>query len=309
MKDKPVESNIISMLTTDFTKGLFVGDETRRNDDQVAQTEKRLALKSTTKLAPISSSFNEIPDLFKENGLFEGIPMTFDLYQKIAAQYPIDQPGLFNEYLKTEPITSADQLATFFSAKTQNRGIYLFALFRDYLSRKYKRLSPIPGDFWFDGVKQFGSVSKLMVNEGRFNQLFQGTKDSKIEPQVQDFPDAQWRPMTEAEQAIVLRAMNDPVGTNDPLISKLRLYIYGIFFDFYDWRGFRFNIPADPTQIPPGQIYLGGRYVPQEPQKPWPPGVINYVLFTEGPNGPHWDPQYAANWTGHRDPSDAIQPT
>jgi len=319
MKDKPVEANIISLVTTSFSKGLFQNDTTKRDADQVATTQKRLEIQAASRANTVSynQEFKEIPDLFRAHGLFEGIPITWDIYKKITDQYPSDQPGLFNSYLSTERLTSPDQLSIYFNAPFKfKKGKFLLAIFQDYVSRQAKSNIIGHADWYFGGVLKFGSISKILLDEGWFNgsitNSLGGTVDDKIEPQTYD--NGNWRRATTDEEAklkdFVVNYPNGNVnGVNDDLLRRMRFYVYGAPFDLYNWIGSRYLIPADPTLTPPGQIYQGGIWIPPQPPKPWPPGVINYVLFTGGPNGAHWDPQYAASWTGHRDPSDAIQPS
>lgn len=317
MKEKAVESNVISMVTTSFTQGLFANNATQRNAAQVAATEKRLQVQTQgrSNTASFSQDFKTIPDLFVKGGLFEGIQMNLTLYNKLAAMYPPDQPGYFNEFIRVNNLKTQKDLDEFFKvpklpAQNFNRGKYLFALYLDYLSRQRHGDNSIQaGDFWFFGIKKFGPLSKIMVSDGRFNGVYNNSPDDLIQPQVQDQKGGSWRLMNDDEQAQIFNAIYYNIVSPFTQTGRYRLYFYGEFHDLYYWRGNRFPIPQDPTSGPPGWVYQGGRWFPPEPTQPWPPGVINWILFTDGPDGPHWDPQYDPNYTGPRLPSDAIQPS
>jgi hypothetical protein len=256
-KNNQVEGALFDMITSDYTQGLFAGDDTQRNAEEVAREQRRLdaANNNRANTTPnMASNFSDVRDLFRASGLFEGIAMNVTVYNKLVKLYPDTVPGHFNNYLAgfkrmANPMTQP-VLDEHFSSSA-NKGDFLLMLFRDYLVKNYSRwptIWPGRGDMYYDGVKQFGSISKILVFSTFGGDITDKGRTDKFEAVIQERDNGPWRKTTESEDAIMKTALATNVG--DPLVGKIFLDCYGVKLRYYFWKGSTFTAPLEFPPLP-----------------------------------------------------------
>lgn len=163
-RDKQVSGFLLkNLIATPNTVALF-GAATAAADSATQAVVDAAAAAQEKARGPgeaFTRDFKNVEDLIKFNGLYDGLPLTTEVWNHLKSLYPPDQPGILNAALKgiAYPGPGESLLET----------IYL-----DWASRQNFTVAAI--DPYFFGFKKLGSISaKLMLIMGKLSNAISGT--------------------------------------------------------------------------------------------------------------------------------------